>query len=200
MTVYSAVLFIHVVSAIAMFIALAAEGMILLRVRSAQGVKEVRFFIGVFQRLRTIAIPAFLGVLVGGLYLGSQYGTGTYWIPLALAATLLIMVIGGLVTGRRISRLREALSSDETDISIEAMLAKTKDNALLISCGVRMGLGLGITFLMTVKPELVFSAVALGVSCVIGLFIARAMRRMGDQTKKRCEPWGGAVHPAAQKS
>jgi len=74
MTIYSAVLFIHVVSAIGLFIALAAEGAILFRIRSAQSVDEARFFIRVFQRLRIVAIPSFLGVLVGGMYLAVQVG------------------------------------------------------------------------------------------------------------------------------
>jgi len=154
MTIYYTVLFIHVVSVIGLFIALAAEGAILFRIRTAQSVDETRFFVGAFQRLRIVAIPSFLGILVGGLYLASKWGRGTFWIPFALGATLLIMLIGGLVTGKRIARLRNALSSDEIDLPIKAISAKTKDNALLISYGLRAGLGLGIVFLMTAKPDL----------------------------------------------
>jgi hypothetical protein len=98
MTAYSAVLFIHVASAIGVFMSLTAEGAILFRLRSARSLAEAQFSVGAFQRLRTIAIPAFLGVLVGGLYLGSSYGAGTYWLPAALAATLLMMLLGALVT------------------------------------------------------------------------------------------------------
>ncbi|MCU1240752.1 MAG: hypothetical protein JWO71_1478 [Candidatus Acidoferrum typicum] len=72
MTIYSTVLFIHVVSAIGLFITLAAEGAIVLRIRSAQTVEQARFFIRVFQRLRIVAIPSFLGVLVGGLKMMRQ--------------------------------------------------------------------------------------------------------------------------------
>src|SRR5713226_1956419 len=104
MTIYYTVLFIHVVSVIGLFIALAAEGAILFRIRTAQSVDETRFFVGAFQRLRIVAIPSFLGILVGGLYLASKWGRGTFWIPFALGATLLIMLIGGLVTGKRITR------------------------------------------------------------------------------------------------
>ncbi len=165
MTIYSTVLFIHVISAIGLFIALAAEGGIFFRIRSAQSVEEARFFIRVFQRLRIVAIPSFLGVLVGGMYLASKWGRGIFWIPLALGATLLIMLIGGFVTGLRIARLRKALSSIENDASIEALLAMTRDTALLLSYGLRVGLGLGIVFLMTAKPELLGSLSALAAGC-----------------------------------
>ena len=181
MTIYYTVLFIHVVSVIGLFIALAAEGAILFRIRTAQSVDETRFFVGAFQRLRIVAIPSFLGILVGGLYLASKWGRGTFWIPFALGATLLIMLIGGLVTGKRIARLRNGLSSDEIDLPIKAISAKTKENALLISYGLRAGLGLGIVFLMTAKPDLPGSLGALAAGCGAGLLGAAWMRRASNR-------------------
>jgi hypothetical protein len=181
MTIYYTVLFIHVVSVIGLFIALAAEGAIFFRIRTAQSVDETQFFVGAFQRLRIVAIPSFLGILVGGLYLASKWGRGTFWIPFALGATLLIMLIGGLVTGKRIARLRNALSSDEIDLPIKAISAKTKDNALLISYGLRAGLGLGIVFLMTAKPDLPGSLGALAAGCGAGLLGAAWMRRASNR-------------------
>ena len=181
MTIYSAVLFIHVVSAIGLFIALAAEGAIVFRIRSVQSVEEARFLIRVFQRLRMVAIPSFLGVLVGGVYLASKWGRGFFWIPLALGATLLIMLIGGFVTGIRIAHLKKVLSSDEADVPIEATLAKARDNALLISYGLRMGLGMGIVFLMTAKPDLLGSLGALAAGCGAGLLGAAWIRRTSNR-------------------
>jgi hypothetical protein len=181
MTIYSAVLFIHVVSAIGLFIALAAEGAIVFRIRSARSVEQARFLIRAFQSLRIVAIPSFLGILVGGLYLASKWGRGTFWIPFALGATLLIMVIGGILTGRRITGLKKLLSSTENDVSIEALSAMTKDNALLLSHGLRMGLGLGIVFLMTAKPDLVGSLGGLATGCAAGFLGAAWIRRVSNR-------------------
>ena len=181
MTIYSTVLFIHVVSAIGLFIGLAAEGAIVIRIRSAQSIEEARFFIRVFQRLRIVAIPSFLGVLVGGMYLASKWGRGIFWIPLALGATLVIMLIGGFVTGLRIARLRKVLSSTENDVSIEALSAMRKSTALLLSYGLRVGLGLGIVFLMTAKPDLLGSLGALAAGCGAGLLVAAWMRRASNR-------------------
>jgi hypothetical protein len=181
MTIYSAVLFIHVLSAIGVFLALTAEVPILFRIRTAESLEQVRFFIRVFQRLRIIAIPSFLGILFGGLYLASKWGRGTFWIPFALGSTLLILLIGGLVTGRRIVRLKRVLSNTENDVSMEALSAMTKDNALLLSYGLRAGLGLGIVFLMTAKPDLLGSLCALTAGCAAGLLAAAWMRRVSHR-------------------
>jgi hypothetical protein len=181
MTIYSTVLFIHVVSAIGLFIALAAEGAILFRIRTAQSVDETQFFVGALQRLRIIAIPSFIGILIGGVYLASKWGRGTFWIPFALGATLLIMLIGGFVTGIRIARLKKVLLSAENDVSREALSAMTKDAVLLLSYGLRVGLGLGIVFLMTAKPDLLGSLGALAAGCGAGLLGAAWMRRASNR-------------------
>jgi hypothetical protein len=173
MSIYSVVLFIHVVSAIGLFVAFAGEGAILFRIRSARSAEEARFFIGVFHRLRVIAIPAFLGILVGGMFLTLKYGGGTFWIPSALGATLLIMFVGGIVTGRKMSRLRSAFSKPEVITSFDPVVTGIRDSALVFSYGLRSGLAVGIVFLMTAKPLLPLSLTALVVASIAGVFIAR---------------------------
>ena len=69
MTVYSAVLFLHVLSAIALFIAFLFEGVIFIRIRSARSIEQARFFTRAFSRLWVIYVPSFVGILVGGKYL-----------------------------------------------------------------------------------------------------------------------------------
>lgn len=123
-------------------------------------------------------LPSFLGILVGGLYLASNWGGGTFWIPLALGTTLLIMLIGGLITGRRITRLKKIISSAGNDASADLLSAITKDNALFVSYGLRAGLGLGIVFLMTAKPDLLGSMGGLAAGCAVGLFVVARMRKV----------------------
>jgi len=105
---------------------------------------------------------------------------------LALGATLLIMLIGGFVTGIRIARLKKVLSGTENDVPIEALSAMTKDTALLLSYGLRVGLGLGIVFLMTAKPDLPGSLGALAAGCSAGLLGAAWMRRASNRGTVRC--------------
>jgi hypothetical protein len=190
MTTYSFILFLHVVSAIALFVALALEGGVLLRLRSAENLEQVRLFARIFQRLRTIYIPSFVGILVGGLYLGSKYGGGTYWIPVALGSTLMISLVGGLVTGRRMARLKQAFTDDQTTVSFQSVTAMTKDNALVVSYGLRIGLSLGIVFLMTTKPTLIPSLAAMGASVIVGLTAAAGVLRISNRIGTSCGQWG----------
>ena len=186
MTIYSVILFIHVVSAIGLFVALAAEGMILFHIRASQNSDEARFFTRAFQRLRVIAIPAFLGILLGGLYLASKYGGGTFWIPLGLISTILIMLVGGIVTGRKMSRLKWVLSKTEDVTSFDPIRTGTKDNALIVSYGLRSGLAVGIVFLMTAKPLFSIALTALAVASIAGVLATRGAYQSSSRDGMDC--------------
>jgi hypothetical protein len=165
----SLVLFVHVTSAIAVFVALALEGVILQQLRSADEREPMLRALRAFARLRVIYIPAFLGILIGGGYLASRYGRGTGWIPLSLAATLSLLIIGGVVTGRRVQRVRRALAIGGDAPALGPIRDQATSAALLRVYGLRVGLTLGIVFLMTVQPEFVPSLIALVSSAAIGV-------------------------------
>jgi hypothetical protein len=180
-SILSAVLFVHVLSALALFVALALEATLLIRVRSSRSIEQARASVHAFQRLRVIAIPAFLGVLTGGLYLASRYGSGTIWIPLSLAATLLIMLVGGLITGRRMARIQKRLASIDEAVPFDAVSAQITDTALTLSYGFRVGLAVGIVFLMTTQPEWPLSLAALGTGSIAGVLFVVTKRDFGTR-------------------
>jgi hypothetical protein len=172
----SAVLFVHVLSALALFVAFALEATVLVRIRSSRSIGQARASVHAFQRLRVIAIPAFLGVLAGGLYLASRYGSGTIWIPLSLAATLLIILVGGLITGRRMARLQRLLASIDDEAPLDAISSQITDTALIVSYGFRLGLAVGIVFLMTTQPEWPLSLAALVTASIAGVVFGAMTR------------------------
>lgn len=191
MNLYSFVLFIHVLSAIGLFVGLALEGFVSLRIGRARDAEQMRLFIRAFDGLRWIFIPSFAGILFGGLYLGYRYGGGTFWIPAALVATLAIMVIGGIMTGRPMGRLKKAAT--DAGVAFEALSAQAKSRPLAVSYGLRAGLAVGIVFLMTAKPDLWPSIFALVAGCVGGLVVASAMRKIRGRTGLGCGRWRSSM-------
>src|SRR4029077_19501167 len=110
MTLFSLVLFMHVLSAITVFIALAFEGFTLVRLRSAESLDQLGFAAHAFRRLGPIYGIAFAGILLGGIYLVASLHLKATWIPSALLSTLVLLAVGGIVTGRHMSCIRRALS------------------------------------------------------------------------------------------
>jgi hypothetical protein len=181
---FSLVLFIHVLSAIGLFIAIALERFLLVRLRSARDRGELQFSVRAFRRLGWIYAPAFIGLLLGGIYLASQLGIRAAWIPLALGATLLIAVAGGLITGRKMSAVRKMLTT-ETD-SLELLLQSVKSKALVVSYGFRAGLAVGIVFLMSTMPSLALSLLALGIGSAAGILVALALQSLSLRPHGAC--------------
>ena len=184
MTVFSFVLFIHVLSAITVGVALVLEGMILLRLRSAENQDQLRFPVRAFRRLGPIYAFAFAGILLGGIYLAAELQLRASWVPLALGATLLFLAVGGIVTGRRMSRIRRAL--DKSDQPFESLAIVAKSTALVISYGFRAGLLIGILFLMSATPPLLASLLALSATAVGGVLLALRLRRISLGRDNSC--------------
>jgi hypothetical protein len=161
-------LFAHVTSAMAVFVGLALEGVALQQLWAADDYEPARRAVLAFHRLRLIYFPAFLGILLGGGYLAYRYGSGTGWIPVSLVATLGMMVVGGTVTGRRFARLRRTLSTVADRATFASFRVETQSAVLTNVYGFRVGLTLGIVFLMTVQPELTPSVIALLSAAVLG--------------------------------
>jgi hypothetical protein len=195
---FSFVLFIHVLSAMALFIAIALEGALLFRLRSAHDRGELRFPVNAFRRLGMIYGPAFLGLLVGGIYLASKLRSEAAWIPLALAATLLMAITGGLMTGRKMSRLRKRLGT-EAD-SQESLLSAAKSKTLVVSYGFRAGLAVGIVFLMSTMPSLALSLVALGTGAGGGILVALRLQRFSVRPRGACSYRTAGTSQVAQGS
>jgi len=194
MNVFSFVLFIHVLSAIALFIALALEGVILFRLRSVQSLDQAQVFIRACRRLAAIYAPAFLGILFGGIYLASQLGSRAAWILLALGATLGMIAVGAVVTGRKMSRLKKAVSQGAA--SFESISAQARGEGLVLSYGFRAGLAVGIVFLMSATPRLIPSTTVLVAASLAGAFFATRVP-LSKNLQNGCGPCRDASGPTA---
>src|SRR5258708_26123863 len=93
-------------------------------------------------RLNRIVGPfSALGVLVPGLYMTATSWGWVAWIVVALVSWALIAVLGA-VNGIRILALEQA----------GGLLEGIRNPVFLISWLTRVGIALGVIFLMTVKP------------------------------------------------
>ena len=139
MTVYSVALFVHVVGAVLLFAALTVEGV---AIRQSLA--------GLLQINRVIGPISALAVLVPGLFMMATVWGARPWITAGLASWVLIAVVG-TATGIRITRS-----------------GRTEGRLLATSWWARTGLALGVLFLMTVKPGVLGSLVAVVGAALLG--------------------------------
>src|SRR6267143_5657640 len=157
MTLYSIALFLHVVGALLLFVTLTVEGVALRQVRRAATAEAAEGAAAVLGLNRIVGPLSALGVLLPGVYMTATSWGWVAWIVVALASWLAIAVLGA-VNGIRIVALER--SAD--------LKTGVRNPMFLISWMTRVGLTLGVVFLMTVKPGAVAALLAILIAAAAG--------------------------------
>jgi hypothetical protein len=181
MTFYALVLFLHIVAAIGVFVALALESFSIGSFRKAIGAADVRVSIAALR-----SVPMLFGisgafVLLTGGYLAAKIGAaGISWIVPSLVALVVIGALGGALSGRRLRMIR-AIQLEGTGPVPDAIQTLLQDPLLVASLRIRLALALGIVYLMVAKPLLAASLLVLACAAIAGLVLAAlAFRRPRD--------------------
>jgi uncharacterized membrane protein len=152
MTLYSAVLFVHVVSTLGVFAALSLEAVGLVHLRRATTASEARLWIEFAPGLPAWAIGPLVFLILSGIFMTAQMAGWTLaWPRVAMGALILIGPLGA-VTGRRMRAIQLACAANKPNES--EILGMVRDPFLVFSMNLRIALVLGIVLLMTAKPEL----------------------------------------------
>ena len=148
------VLFIHVCAAMGIFGAAAIEGSSLFGIGRSAGSSNAFQGFAVARRLGSIS---FVLLLLSGIFLTQTvWGWQTAWINVSMSSIALMVMIGATVTRRAMAHLQATPD------------AGGAYDALVSSFLTRAGILVGIVFLMTVKPPLMGSLIAVGAATGIG--------------------------------
>lgn len=171
-------LFAHIVGVLGLYAGLALDWATILRLRRVQTVavaREVTTLVGFQARL--VQISALL-VLITGIYMTvTAWGWGTPWILVSLAGLAVMGALSGGVNGSRLRAIRKA-AAEVSDATIPpALQRRMADPVLLTSVQTAGMIGLGVVFLMTVKPDLLGSLITLATAVALGVLSAQPWRR-----------------------
>jgi hypothetical protein len=161
---YAVALFVHIVGALGLFVALGLEWTSLLLLRRATTSEQVRERLRLASGVPRVSGAALAALLVSGLYLTVTVWGGVAWIAVALAAMVLMAVLGAALSRPRLAAIGRAVEAGS--------LARLPDPLLWLSIHIRLAVALGIVFLMTFKPDLNGSLLIIAVTAVLGLVAA----------------------------
>jgi len=172
MNVFVVVMFLHLLGALALFMAFAVEWMVQGRVRGAASLEVARPWLEAGGR----SVPA-LGAVGGvfilfpGLYLTQLADLWyTAWIQAAIGAAVLIALLGVIITGPRMRAL--AKSAAGTGRPESEMKLRLRDPLLVISLRVRVALALGVLYLMAAEPGLTYTIVVMAIALFVGTMVS----------------------------
>lgn len=168
MTPYSIALFLHVVGALGLFVALGLEWTSLVYLRRASTAEQAREWLGVLGGTRRLGPASLAAILLSGFYMMATTWGWVGWIIVALAAMVLIAIVGATLTGLRIVAVGRAAAA-ESGLLSPALRQRLQDPLLWTSVQIRTAIALGIVFLMTIKPDLIGALATIGLAVVLGL-------------------------------
>src|SRR3989442_107606 len=160
MNIYSIVLYLHILGALLLFVAMGIEFLTVSRLRSAGTAEQARDWLGVLGSLRVIGPVALVTILIPGLYMAATSAGWEGWNILALVAMVVIAALGAASNAARMPAIGRSIGPLRGPLPPEAR-AGLRDRIVWSSILTRIGIGLRIVLLMTAKPDLVGSAVAL---------------------------------------
>jgi hypothetical protein len=175
MTLYSAVLFLHILCVLGLSVAMSFEWMSLSRMRAARSMAEIRAWVNPVPTLPAIAITSLLLLLFSGMFLTVQLQAGALAWPRVSFIALLVIAPFGAVTGRRMLGVRATVDT-ATDDDLETLRKRINASFLALSLGIRTGAIVGIILIMTSKPGLVACLGILLLALVLGLISTRALK------------------------
>jgi hypothetical protein len=181
MTVYTVVLFLHLVGVLFLFMNFALEWVIQGRVRNSATLEQARPWLMAGKRVPLLGAIGGIGVLIPGLWLAAHERVWSQaWIQAALTAALVIVVLGMAITRPRMRKLRMA-AQDEVPGAAQGTgreesdaLKHLRDPLIVYSLRIRVALAFGVVYLMAAKPGLMATLAAMGVALVLGIIISVA--------------------------
>jgi hypothetical protein len=173
---YSIALFLHIVGALGVSVALGLEWTGLWQIRSAMRPEQVRAWMGILRSASRVGIASMLTTVISGFYMMLTAWGGVAWIIVTLGSLVLVMVLSVALTGPRMAAIGRALATENGPVS-DTFHSLANHPLLWISIQTRVAIVLGIVFLKIIKPDLGGSLLTIGVAIVLGLASALPMPR-----------------------
>lgn len=179
MSIYTIVLFVHIIGAIGLFLSIGSWLFILMGLRRAQRIEEVRALMHVNELSSTFGDGSGLLLIIAGLYLTlSAWSLLTSWIIVALISLILIILTNATLIGPRRGALIKQLERSAPEGEISLALWQHIHNPVLWTMSQTTAiLLLGIVFLMTTRPDLGGSVTVMAVALVLGLLSSLLVSR-----------------------
>jgi len=181
MNIYSIALFLHIVGALGVSVALGLEWIGLAQIQKAIEPEEIWAILGVVKSTNRLGFISMLITVLTGIYMVLKVWGWVPWILVVLGALVLAIVLSRAVTGPRMAAVEQVLPTEKRPVS-QTFHNLVTHPFLWISIQTRVAIVLGIIFLKIATPDLGGSLLTIGVAIVLGIASALPMvRRMRAQ-------------------
>lgn len=150
---YDIALLVHIFAAIAVFVGITLEWLVVLSMRRADSVAAIRTWVGYTAPLSPIYGILFVTLVATGLYmLHDGFANAQPWALATLVLMVGLIIAGALINGTSFDAIRHGLQEAPDGPIPAAMTDRIGDPALYTMMQVFTGLMLAVVMVMTLKP------------------------------------------------
>jgi hypothetical protein len=176
MSIFSTVLFLHIVGALGVSVALGVEWIGLSQIRKATMPGEIHALLKIVQSTTRFGFASMLSTVITGIYMVLAAVGWVPWLLVVIGALVLLIVLTRVLTAPRMAAIGQAFAMDKGSVS-QTFQSLINDPMLWISVHTRAAIVLGIILLKIATPGLGGSLFTIGVAVVLGVASAWPMRR-----------------------
>ncbi len=176
MELESIALFLHIVGAVGIFVALGLEWTGLRQLRSATAFENVRSWMGILKNVRKMGFAAMLATVITGIYMTVTDVGGKAWIIATMGSLVLVIALAQVLTAPRMAGIGRALAAGKGQLSPN-FRSLVSQPILWISIQTRAAIAVGIVFLKIAQPDWGGSLLTIGAAIVLGVVSALPLPR-----------------------
>jgi uncharacterized membrane protein len=176
MTIYSTILFIHVLGAVALLGNSLYSPVLRATIRSTDDLAVLRGMLQVGRRLAATNPLAAASILATGLYLGAHGFWSLAWYQVSLGIFLVNFVLAGVVVKPLSAKLGAAVMGKDASAITQAIDALRWSPRLDLASDALLANDVAVLFIMLSKPSLTVSLAAIA-ACNGGILLYRSLRR-----------------------
>lgn len=171
MSIFSIALFLHIVGALGVSVALGLEWVGLSQIRKATVPEDIRTILKVVQSTTRFGFASMLSTVITGIYMALAAVGWVPWLLVVIGALVVVIVLTRLLTAPRMAAIGQAVVMEKGSVS-QSFHNLVSDPILWISIQTRVAIVLSIIFLKIATPGLGGSLLTIGIAIVLGLVSA----------------------------
>jgi hypothetical protein len=182
MSIFSIALFLHIVGALGVSIALGLEWIGLSQIRRATVPGEIRAILKLVQSTTRFGFASMVSTVITGIYMALAAIGWVPWLVVVIGALVLLIVLTRVLTAPRMTAIGHVLAMDKGSVS-QTFQNLMNDPMLWISLQTRAAIVLGIIFLKIATPGLASALLTIGIAIVLGIASALPMHRSSQTSQ-----------------
>ncbi len=183
---YTLALFVHILGAIGLFVAVSLIVIAFVRMRQASTLEQIREWASVANLAGKSLIFISLVILAPALYMVIlAWGFTTPWVMASLITFVVLAIMGATVNGRMIGWVVAMAQAASPSLVPDTLRAQLIAPQLWLAEGVRLMLLVGILCLMTIKPDMLFSLLTLVGMLILGIVLGTISQRSPGHVSRK---------------